>query len=774
MFKLLKWLLGLVFTLALLVLLAVLIIPKVFNPNDYRDEIVQLVKTKTNRDLRLDGDLSVSVFPWLGVKTKGLSFSQPEKIGGDMVSVDTAQLRIKLIPLLSKKVEIDTIVLDQPQLRLVTLKDGSDSFADLFEEEASEETTTGDDSDSASDLDVAIVVEGIQISNAQVIIDDKSEQQRYEISEFNLNTGNLIGNKLASVTASGILNDSSNPDSVEFELDAKARIDTDSLSVEGEDIALSAILGEDKVNLDVDTFSVTQSKTIDITQLTTKWTGAQSAQVTTSSIQLDLDKQTANIANTQIAASGLRAVLSDIVATQIVDAPKVKGLLSVDEFNARSLLDDFDVDYKPADSDVLKKVSMSASFNATKESVDISNLKFNLDESLLAGSLGVVNFDDPRIKFDLKLNSLNLDKYLPEETAEEAQASEEGGSISADSLSVPMSAFKDINVNGSFVADQLVSGGLELNDIDVKIVSSNGNVTITPKASLYDGTTDGQIAFSESAGTSTLKIKNEVDLVVLGDMLQAADITDQLSGVGTLSVDVVVTETNGVQSNEGTIKLLAKNGALKGIDLQSMVKQGYSKYQSLTGSTSSTADELLSSSEDDETKFAELLGTFYLKDFKITNDDFSMKAPLFRVAGAGDILIDAQTLDYNVDFSIVDTIKGQGGEAFDKLKGLTIPIRLKGDLSAPSYSLDWTQLYKGLAKQKIEEEKAKLLQEKLGLEGEDTSTKGVLKQLLEKEVNGGDEKVSEKSSGETKEEPKSEKDQLKDDLKNKLINGLFN
>ena len=771
MFKLFKWLLGLVFTLALLVLLAVLIIPKVFDPNDYRDEIVQLAKAKTNRDLRLDGDLSVSVFPWLGVKTQGLSFSQPEKIGGDMVSVDTAQLRIKLIPLLSKKVEIDTIVLDQPQLRLVTLKDGSDSFTGLLDDDGSEESTT--DSNSESNLDVAIVVEGIQISNAQVIIDNKAEQQRYEISQFNLNTGNLIGSKLANITASGVLNDSNNPDSVEFNLDAKARIDTDSLSVEGADMALSAILGEDKVNLDVDAFSVTQSKSIDITQLTAKWTGAQSAEITTPSIKLDLDKQTANIANTQISASGLRAVLSDIVATQIVDAPKVKGSLSVDEFNARSLIDDFEVDYKPADSDVLKKVSMSASFNATKESIDISNLKFNLDESLLAGSLGVVNFDNPRIKFDLKLNSLNLDKYLPEETAEEAQASEEGG-ISADSLSVPMAAFKDINVNGSFFADQLISGGLELNDIDVKIVSSNGNVTITPKASLYDGTTDGQISFSESGGTSTLKIKNDVDLVVLGDMLKAADITEQLSGIGSLFVDVVVTEKDGVQSNEGTIKLLAKNGALKGVDLQNMVKQGYTQYQNLTGSTSSTADELVSSSADDETKFAELLGTFYLKDFKITNDDFSMKAPLFRVAGAGDILIDAQTLDYKVDFSIVETINGQGGEAFDKLKGLTIPIRLKGDLTAPSYSLDWTQLYKGLAKQKVEEEKAKFLQEKLGLEGEDTSTKGVLKQLLEKEVNGSDEKVTEASLESATEEPKDEKDQLKDDLKNKLINGLFN
>ena len=373
---------------------------------------------------------------------------------------------------------------------------------------------------------MAIVIEGVKITNAEVTIDNQAEQSRYDITEFNLNTGNLIGSSLAPVSMSGFFNDASNPDTVEFDLTTKAQIDKDSLDVNGADLVLSVIHGENKVDLDADAFSVTQSQIIDISDLKAKWVGAQSATVSVPSINLNLEQQTANIANTKISAAGLNAIISDIVATQIIDAPKVKGALQVDEFNARSLIKDFEVDFEPADANVLKKVSMTANFNATKESVDIDNLKFNLDESLLVGSLGVVNFDDPRMKFDLKLNSINLDKYLPE--SEEEQAEEES-SFSSDSLSVPMSAFKDINVNGSFVADQLISGGLELNDIDVKVVSTNGNVTITPKASLYDGTTDGQIAFSDNGGgTSTLKIKNEIDLVSLGEMLTSAEITEQL------------------------------------------------------------------------------------------------------------------------------------------------------------------------------------------------------------------------------------------------------
>jgi len=86
MLRLIKWLLGFLVTLVILVLAAVIIIPNVIDPNDYRDELSALVKDKTGRDLTLSGDLKISVFPWLGVKTQGLALSQPDGIDGNMLS----------------------------------------------------------------------------------------------------------------------------------------------------------------------------------------------------------------------------------------------------------------------------------------------------------------------------------------------------------------------------------------------------------------------------------------------------------------------------------------------------------------------------------------------------------------------------------------------------------------------------------------------------------------------------------------------------------------
>jgi len=770
MLRLMKWLGGLVISLGVLIMLAVFFIPKLIDPNDYRDDIIALVKKQTDRDLRLDGDLSVSVFPWLGVRTQGLGLSQPSQIKGDMIAVESAQLRVKLLPLLSSRIEVDTVVLNEPLLRIVTLASGVDSFSGLSDGE--DETDEADDGSVSSDI--AIVIEGVEINNAQVVIDDQSEQQRYEINGFNLTTGNLLGSGLADVNASGVLHDSSSPNEIDFSLTALAKIDAQTLQAQLVDTHFQVALGDDKLEAHIDELLFSQPGLVEVSGLNGKLDGAQEAAVSIQQISLDLERQLADISAITLSSNGMSAVVSDLVVSDIVDAPKVKGSINVAEFNARQLVKEFDPEFDSASKDALTKVSMSANFNATTEQASISKLTLNLDQSVLVGSAGVLNFDKPAITFDLKLDSLNVDNYLPEDEEE----TEDEGSLS-DSLSVPMSVFKEVNANGRFTASQLISKGFEVNDIDVTVVSKNGNVTITPKASLYEGSTDGEITFSERSGTSTLKIQNEVDLVSLGEMLTSTEITEQLSGIGSLIIDVVVTEANGVQSNEGTIKLQAKDGALKGIDLQSIVQKGYSAYSDYSGSTSS--NEIFSSSPEEETKFAEILGTFYLKDNKVTNDDFSMKAPFFRVGGKGDIFLDSETLDYEVDFSIVESLKGQGGEAFDKLKGLTIPIKLTGSFESPSYSIGWSELYKSLAKQKVEDKKAELLKEKLGLDGKDTSTKGVLKQLLEKKLNkdsaASGSSEGEPASDESSEqdaEPKDVKDQLKDELKGRLLKGLFN
>lgn len=780
--RVLKWLLGFLVTLTVLILAAVIIVPMVFDPNDYRDDITRLVNEKTGRDLKLNGELKVSVFPWVGIRTQGLTFSQPPQIGGEMMSVETAQLRVKFTPLLSRQVHIDTIILESPKLHLVTLEGGIDSFSGLSTtaDDGSTEDITTDDGAGAA---VALVVQGLELTEGALLIEDRAANSTTQVSGLNLITGNLLGDELAEVSASGQISMSDSPDAIAFQLESQMQVDVDTLSVKVRELSAKVTQAQMEAVLDIDSVDVVDSSTISLKGTQVNLSGPIEAGLAIPDVTADLESQKANIPELVIEAGGFKAILAELVAANFIDAPTASGRLSIPRFNVQKFLKDLDVDYQTTDPAALKSVGLEAAFSGGLESAQVKDLVLTLDDSTLKGGATVSDFENPSAEFDLQLTTLDLDRYLPP-TTDDAGADDEAVS-GAEALAVPMAMFKEINANGQFKAETLIASGLTLDNIDVQVRSEQGSVTITPTASLYDGTLDGQIAYSEEGDTAKLAVKNEVDLVELGKMLNAAEVTDQLTGIGSLLVDLVVTEVNGVQNNQGVIKLQAKDGSIQGVDVKGMIDSAYAQYQSLSGKQPADSQEGQSKSSD-ETKFAELFGTFNVNNNIITNDDFTLQAPLFRVGGEGTIDIEKQVLNYLVEVKVVASTEGQGGEAIDKLSGIPIPIRFTGSLTEPSYSIDFKRLYKGLFAKEVDRKKGELLKEKFDIEGgEELSTKDVLKGILGRKLDKKDKRKAQErplqerdaSSGETVQEaPKdtrTEKEKAKDDLKKKLLDSIF-
>jgi AsmA protein len=789
----LKWLAGALMSLLLMLVLAIFLIPMLVDPNDYRQAITELVQEKTGRELRLDGDLKISVFPWLGIRTQQLSLAQPAEIGGQMVKVETAQLRLKLMPLLSKQLEIDTVILEQPTLRLITLENGISSFTGLAGAADSSGPVTpaasgsvqkpviseGADTASGTDAAVALVVSGVEITDANVLWDDRQAGQKYEVNDFNLTTGNLLGADLADISLSGLVIDAADPTPINLKLDGKARIDADTFMVFMQDIDAQVGQGEQSfgvnftqlrydlqagINLQglgvnaelsipvADAAPQTAQIALALNELNYALVGkvgdveANALSINGRFVERDftlnaptlnanLEAQTATIPSLTLLSGDLDLALTNLAAKQFIDNPQGSGQILVKPFNALKLLRDLAIDYAPTGRTALTAVGLSMQFDGGVERISLKDIDVQLDQSRLRGNFAINDFANLAANFDLRLDQLNLDDYLPLGSEEDSTDQISGG----EAMVLPLALLKGIDANGLFKADSLITGGLELSDIDVSVVSANGTLTVTPRAKLYDGSLVGDIAFTDAAEATMLKVKNEIDLVDLAKLLTAAEVSEQLSGIGSVNVDVAFTEKNGVQTNEGIIKLLAKNGAVKGIDIKKMLDTAYATYAKFTGSApddEAAEDETGDSVSSDETRFAELLGTFYLKDYVLRNDDFSLKAPLFRVAGNGTIDIAAQTLDYLVKVAVVGSTDGQGGKAISELAGITIPIRLRGDLTAPSYSLDMQSLYQSYAKREIEKKKGQFLQDKLGIEGgEKMSTKDVLKGALFKKLN---------------------------------------
>jgi AsmA protein len=135
-----------------------------------------------------------------------------------------------------------------------------------------------------------------------------------------------------------------------------------------------------------------------------------------------------------------------------------------------------------------------------------------------------------------------------------------------------------------------------------------------------------------------------------------------------------------------------RDGAIKGIDIPGTVRRVRAE---LGGKDAEGV-----ASKTQKTDFTEMTASFAIKNGVAHNDDLSLKSPLLRATGAGDINIGEDSLDYVVNVILVGTLAGQGGKALGELKGLTIPVRLSGPYTALKYKVEFSQMFSG--KEQIE------------------------------------------------------------------------
>ena len=128
-FKALAWIVGI---MAALLIAAAVFIFLIFDPNKYKTEIAAAVHDATGRELTIQGDLKLSLFPWLGVETGAMTLNNPPEFGPQpFAKIEDAAIKVKLLPLLNKEVEVDTVSLNGLYLNLVRTAAGHGNWEDL-------------------------------------------------------------------------------------------------------------------------------------------------------------------------------------------------------------------------------------------------------------------------------------------------------------------------------------------------------------------------------------------------------------------------------------------------------------------------------------------------------------------------------------------------------------------------------------------------------------------------------------------------------------------
>src|SRR4051812_857619 len=123
--------------LLFLVIAAAAVFLLTFDANRYKPQIERLVKEKTGRTLKLEGPLQAALWPSLGAKVSGVTFSER---GSEQhfVALDNAHASVALLPLLHGQMVVDRIRLSGFKATIVKQKDGRFNFSDLLEAKAEE------------------------------------------------------------------------------------------------------------------------------------------------------------------------------------------------------------------------------------------------------------------------------------------------------------------------------------------------------------------------------------------------------------------------------------------------------------------------------------------------------------------------------------------------------------------------------------------------------------------------------------------------------------
>ncbi len=147
------------------------------DPSAYKNRLAAMVKAQYDRELVVDGDIELSLFPRIGLTVNNISLSEP---GSKEIfaKVDTVRMAVALWPLMSNRFLVDHLAIDGFVAHIIRGAGGRYNFEDLIRHSLPKNTVSKD-----------------TLENTNTQIAAESLQQRLEKTDFKVDIAGLTLNK---------------------------------------------------------------------------------------------------------------------------------------------------------------------------------------------------------------------------------------------------------------------------------------------------------------------------------------------------------------------------------------------------------------------------------------------------------------------------------------------------------------------------------------------------------------------------------------------------
>lgn len=701
-----------------IVIVALAIFILTFDPKQYKGDIERLVQQHTNRTLVLSDDIQMSVYPKLGVRIGPTRLTERDN-KTTFVSVESAQVSIALMPLLKRQVQVEGINLSGLVANVVRDKNGHFNFDDLTgAQDKTKRIEPIELSSSTGDAtQIVLDVASIHLEKGTITYLDQASNERLTIQDLNLHTGQLAIQSAGDLKISAQIQAPSAPLDARVDLSGRYVLNVPDKTYALRDAALSLNGYAFKLqNLTLSARSSVQANLgtsrFDFQGIDISASVKDQIKASIRSAGLILNSNAMTVQQLDISASVNQP--KQKVGLQF-QAPEVSGNLesiTIEKFTSTLQLDLAEVLAKPLRVPLQGNLAVDLVRQNLRSTVTAS-----IEDSKINASLSLPRFDPMAYRANIKIDQLDLNRYLSSGTGqaspEKAPAGQPVKSASASTPAQPtridLSAIQDLDLQAIIEIGKLKAGAMTLESVKTDVQASKGQLRIGPhSARVGGGTIQGDA--SVNARTNQFHIKETLSKINVDTLAKEMGQDSRVEGQANVVLDLTsrgetVDQLRQNLAGKGNFNIA--NGAIRGVDIERLL-------QSIQNVFKGGALPAFSSS--DRTVFSDVSGSFTVTQGVATNKDLSITAPVFRVQGQGEINLVTEQLNYLARLSVVDTRQAQASGELDALRGITIPVRLTGPVSNLSYQLDMTSIAAELAKSQANKALSGKLGEVLGPE----------------------------------------------------------
>jgi AsmA protein len=345
------------------------------------------------------------------------------------------------------------------------------------------------------------------------------------------------------------------------------------------------------------------------------------------------------------------------------------------------------------EGDVFQRFAARADLIGDADSIALTNARLTFDAVNAAGDVTLwLNRERPDLVGTLETANLDITPYIPADDAPSGAGSEGAGVAPWSETPMDLTPLRLVDADLTIQAGRFKARDVEATSVVVTAELTNGRlVTNLTGFDLYGGQGVVNAVVNARRPTPSYSFFADVDNLEALPFLTAAAGFDRLAGLGGVRLDLDAAGASPaaiMASLSGDGDFNFADGALVGVNLAQVIRT--------VQNAIATGELPAGFSEQQQTDFTSLGGTFTVEAGQVQNIDLAMLSPLIRVDGRGVVNLSGQTIDYRLSPRAVTSLTGQGGEP--DLQGVGVPILLRGDFNNVSVGIDFPALVQELAR----------------------------------------------------------------------------